>query len=229
MFRVTLSLGGNVVRKYPFEKGSISIGRDTDCDISIDNVAVSRTHATISNVGDRWVLEDQQSGNGTFVNGAKVATHDLQPGESFVIGKYNLLFELVSDAEGAVREASRKAGGEDATFRLDRKELEKLIGKAGRPGDVRGSLIPEGGGNPVPLNKPFHFAGTASDCTIPAAGFMVAPRVAVFLKDEGGYRLVKVGGKFGSVTVNGQVADSRLLRPGEVIEICGKRYQYAAE
>jgi hypothetical protein len=229
MFRITLSLGGNVVRKYPFEKDSISIGRDADCDISIDNVAVSRTHATVTASPEGWILADQQSGNGTFVNNEKVATHVLQSGESFVIGKYNLLFEEVSDVDGVVKEASRKAGGEDATFRLDRKELEKLIGKAGRPGEVRGSLIPEGGGNPVPLNKAFLFAGSASDCAIPASGFMVAPRVAVFLRDEGGYRLVKVGGKFGSVTVNGQVVDSRILRAGEVVEICGKKYQYAAD
>ena len=229
MFRITLSLGGNVVRKYPFEKDSISIGRDADCDISIDNVAVSRTHATVTASPDGWILADMQSGNGTFVNNAKVSTHTLQSGDSFVIGKYNLLFEEVSDVDGVVKEATRKAGGEDATFRLDRKELEKLIGKAGRPGEVRGSLIPEGGGNPVPLNKAFHFAGSASDCAIPASGFMVAPRVAVFLRDEGGYRLVKVGGKFGTVTVNGQVVDSRVLRAGEVVEICGKKYQYAGE
>jgi len=229
MFRITLSLGGNVVRKYPFEKDSITIGRDPDCDISIDNVAVSRTHASVTVTADGFALEDLQSGNGTFVGGAKITTHPLQSGESFVIGKYNLLFEEVSDLDGTVKEAARKAGGEDATFRLDRKELEKLIGKAGRPGETRGSLIPEGGGNPVPLNKAFLFAGSASDCAIPASGFMVAPRVAVFLRDEGGFRLVKVGGKFGSVTVNGQAADSRLLRAGEVVEICGKRYQYAAE
>jgi hypothetical protein len=229
MFRVTLSLGGNVVRKYPFEKNEVSIGRDAECDISIDNVAVSRTHAAISNVDGEWVLKDLQSGNGTFVNGEKISSRTLQSGESFVIGKYNLLFEAVGEVEGLVRDVARKAGGEDATFRLDRKELDRLIGKAGKAADVRGSLLPEGGGNPVPLNKPFHFAGSASDCTIPAAGFMVAPRVAVFLKDEGGYRLVKVGGKFGSVTVNGQNVDSRVLRPGEVVEICGKRYQYAAD
>lgn len=229
MFRITLSLGGNVVRKYPFEKEAISIGRDQDCDISIDNVAVSRTHATVTRAGDGWVLEDQQSGNGTFVNNEKVANHSLLSGDTFVIGKYSLLFEEVSDADGVVKEAARKAGGEDATFRLDRKELEKLIGKAGRPVEVKGSLIPEGGGNKVPLNKAYHFAGSASDCSIPAGGFMVAPRVAVFLRDEGGYRLVKVGGKFGSVTVNGQVSDSRVLRPGEIVEICGRKYQYAAE
>lgn len=226
MFRVTLSLGGTVVRKYPFEKDQITIGRDPDCDISIDNVAVSRNHATVSLADGEYVLEDLQSGNGTFVNGEKVVTHVLHSGDAFIIGKYTLLFEVVSDVEGLVKDAARKAGGEDATFRLDRKELDKLIGKAGRTGETRGSLMPEGGGNPVPLNRAFLFAGSASDCTIPAAGFMVAPRVAVFLKDEGGYRIVRVGGKFGSVTVNSQAVDSRVLRAGDVVEICGKRWQY---
>ena len=123
----------------------------------------------------------------------------------------------------------RSAGGEDATFRLDRKDVEKLLGKAARGGEVRGSLVPEGGGNPIPLNKPFHFAGTASDCAIPASGFMVAPRVAAFLRDADGYRIVKVGGRFGKVTVNGQEADSRVLRAGDVVDLCGRLWKYAAD
>jgi pSer/pThr/pTyr-binding forkhead associated (FHA) protein len=229
MFRVTLSLGGNVLRKYPFEKERVVIGRDPDSDISIDNVAVSRHHAAIGWSGSEWVLEDLQSGNGTWVGGVKITSRPLLSGDAFVIGKYSLLFEAVSDAEAAVAEASRKAGGEDHTFRLDRKELEKLIGKAGRAGEIRASLVPAGGGNPVPLNKAFHFAGSASDCAIPAAGFLVSPRVAVFLKDEGGYRIVKVGGRFGKVTVNGQDADSRVLRTGDVVDLCGTKYQYASE
>jgi hypothetical protein len=229
MIRVTLSLGGTVVRKYPFEKDRVVIGRDPECDISIDNVAVSRNHASIGQNGGSWTLEDLQSGNGTWVDGQRVTTRELRSGETFVIGKYALLFETVSDVEAAVQNAARKAGGEDATFRLDRREVEKLIGKAARGGEVRGSLIPEGGGNPVPLNKAYLFAGSASDCAITASGFLVAPRVAIFLRDEGGYRLVKVGGRFGRVTVNGQEADSRVLRPGDVVDLCGRRWQYASE
>ncbi|MCK6480245.1 MAG: FHA domain-containing protein [Planctomycetaceae bacterium] len=228
MFRITLSLGGTVVRKYPFEKDSVTIGRDADCDISIDNVAVSRNHASITFTEGEYVLEDLQSGNGTFVNGEKVVTHVLQPGDAFVIGKYSLLFETVSDVESVVRESARKAGGDDATFRLDRKELEKLIGKAAK-GEAKSSLIPEGGGNPVPLNRPWHFAGSSSDATIPASGPLVMPRIALFLKEEASYRLVRVGGKFGKVTVNQQDVDSRVLRVGDVIDICGKRYQFAQE
>jgi pSer/pThr/pTyr-binding forkhead associated (FHA) protein len=229
MFRITLSLAGNVVRKYPFEKDKVTVGRDAECDISIDNVAVSRTHATITLAEGEWVLEDLQSGNGTFVNGEKIVTHVLQSGEAFIIGKYSLLFEVVSDAGAIVQEARQKAGGEDATFRLDRKELEKLIGKAGKGGDQKAALLPDGGGAPVPLLKPYHFVGSTPDATIPASGAFVSPRVAIFLKDEGGMRLVRVGGKFGKVLVNGQEVDTRVLRSGDVLDFCGKKYKYILE
>ena len=228
MIRVTLSLGGNVVRKYPFEKEKVIVGRDPDCEISIDNVAVSRQHASITETDGEWILEDLHSGNGTFYEGEKITSQALASGDVFVIGKYSLLFESVSDAERIVKEAAVKAGGEDATFRLDRSELQKLIGKAAKPGELKATLTPEGGGSPIPLEKGFHFAGSSSDSTIPAAGFMVAPRIAAFLKDEGGFRLVRVGGKFGSVSVNNQAVDTRVLRQGDVVEICGKRYQYSS-
>jgi len=233
MFRITLSLGGSVVRKYPFDKDTVTIGRDADCDISIDNVAVSRKHATIERSEGDYVLADLQSGNGTFVNGEKIMTHALLDGDSFLIGKYALTFENLDAVKGGLEASVGAAGGstEDKTFRLDRKELEKLMGKAGvKPGEAgKGSLVPDGGGTPVPLTRPVHFAGSASDCTLPAAGFMVAPRLAAFLREEGGVRLVRVGGKFGSVTVNGSPVDSRVLREGEVVEICGKRYTFTAK
>ena len=229
MFRITLSLAGNVVRKYPFEKDKITVGRDAECDISIDNVAVSRTHATVTAAEGQFILEDLQSGNGTFVNGEKISTQALQSGDAFVIGKYSLLFEAVTDAGAIMQEATRKAGGEDATFRLDRKELEKLIGKAGKAAAGKSSLVPEGGGSPIPLAKPFLFAGSTPDCAISASGAFVAPRIAIFLQEEGAIRLVKVGGRFGKVSVNGQDVDTRVLRTGDVIDICGKRYQFAVE
>ena len=191
--------------------------------------ARSRIHATITAAEGEFVLEDLQSGNGTFVNGEKVVTHVLQTGDAFVIGKYTLLFETVTDAGAVVQEAARKAGGEDATFRLDRKELEKLIGKAGKAGGDKASLLPDGGGAPIPLAKPYHFAGSSSDAPIPASGTFVAPRVAIFLKEEGLFRLVRVGGKFGKVAVNGQDVDSRVLRAGDVLDLCGRKYKFSVE
>jgi pSer/pThr/pTyr-binding forkhead associated (FHA) protein len=228
MFRVTLMLGGNVVRKYPFDKEKVVVGRDADCEISINNVAVSRRHASIEKRGDQYILEDMHSGNGTFFNEEKIVSHPLANGDTFVIGKYSLTFELIGDVEEQVRDTIRKAGGEDATFRLDRKELDKLISKAGKPGEGgKGTLTPAAGGAPIPLNRAFHFAGSASDCTIPASGFMVAPRIAIFVRDEGGMRLIRVGGKMGKLLVNGQAVDTRILREGDTIEVCGAKFSYS--
>jgi len=226
MLRVTLSLGGNVVRKYPFDRDRVVIGRDPECDIAIDNVAVSRNHASLRRDGASWLLEDLQSGNGTYVGGERISKRPMASGESFVIGKYTLLFETLSDAEAAVDAASRKAGGEDRTFRMESGDIERVVGKAGRGGDLRASLVPQGGGSAIPLIKPFYFAGSAPDCAIPASGFLVSPRVALLVRDEGGYRLVKVGGRFGKVTVNGQASDSRVLKSGDVVDLCGRTFKY---
>ena len=108
-------------------------------------------------------------------------------------------------------------------------ELDKLIGKAAGGGPPKGSLLPEGGGAPIPLSRPYLFAGSTSDCAIPAAGAFVAPRLVLFVREETGVRAVRIGGKFGKVTVNNQDLDNRVLREGDVVSICGKRFQYTEQ
>jgi ABC transport system ATP-binding/permease protein len=53
----------------------ISIGRDPECDISFDRSAimVSRRHASLRLEGANFVLEDQGSFNGTYVNDQRIA------------------------------------------------------------------------------------------------------------------------------------------------------------
>jgi FHA domain/DUF1707 SHOCT-like domain len=48
------------------------IGRRSDCDLVIDDVAVSRVHAVLLRFEDTWVLADHGSKNGTSVNGQRL-------------------------------------------------------------------------------------------------------------------------------------------------------------
>src|SRR5262245_26118537 len=48
------------------------IGRETDCDVRIDDGRVSRKHAAVSFEDGHWVVRDRQSGNGVFVGGRRV-------------------------------------------------------------------------------------------------------------------------------------------------------------
>jgi hypothetical protein len=49
-----------------------TIGRDPDCDVTVENTSVSRTHVKVSPVGGQWHVEDLDSGNGTFLDTLRV-------------------------------------------------------------------------------------------------------------------------------------------------------------
>ena len=57
---------------FPLNKSVLSIGRLADNDIVIDDPGVSRHHARLTWRENRWVLEDLNSSNGTFVNGQRI-------------------------------------------------------------------------------------------------------------------------------------------------------------
>ena len=71
----------------------ISIGRLPENDIVLEEMDVSRKHATISKLNDRYVLKDQGSRNGTFVNGQLVNAVGLNEGDVISIGNYLLTFQ----------------------------------------------------------------------------------------------------------------------------------------
>jgi len=52
--------------------GTITLGRNTDCDISIGSDEISRQHAKLQVVPDGVMVEDMGSANGTFVNNQRV-------------------------------------------------------------------------------------------------------------------------------------------------------------
>jgi sigma-B regulation protein RsbU (phosphoserine phosphatase) len=65
----------------------ITMGRARDCTIPMDDPFLSRRHAEIANQSDGWVLKDNGSVNGTYLNGARVsAAMPLKPGDRIEFG-----------------------------------------------------------------------------------------------------------------------------------------------
>ncbi len=74
------------------EKSTISIGRDAENDIVLDMPQVSRNHAEIERVGQRFRLIDLNSSNGTFVNDQQVLAEQwLKPKDTIRIGSYRFI------------------------------------------------------------------------------------------------------------------------------------------
>ncbi|MEN0112012.1 MAG: sigma 54-interacting transcriptional regulator, partial [Planctomycetota bacterium] len=112
-------------------RGETLLGRGGVCQIALADPICSRVHARIAAEDDRWVVADQESRNGTFVNGQKVEEATLGEGHVLRIGDTELEFhESVEPptAEGQtsdglspqvtqtiVHEASVSDGGVDET------------------------------------------------------------------------------------------------------------------
>ena len=90
---LTLKFNNQILKDYPLQKGvSLTIGRRNKNNLIIQDLAVSGHHAKIDSVGDRFVLIDLQSKNGSFVNEQLISSHWLNHGDIINIGKHSLIF-----------------------------------------------------------------------------------------------------------------------------------------
>lgn len=91
--RLTALAGPYSGKTFPLG-GIVQIGREATRDIGLpmDNT-VSRSHARIAQEVTGYVLYDEGSTNGTYVNGAKVQRHNLVTGDLVQIGSTKFRFE----------------------------------------------------------------------------------------------------------------------------------------
>jgi hypothetical protein len=82
----------NGEQRFPLVDGA-TIGRGLDNAIVLDDARVSRRHAQLRTLNGRWVIADQQSTNGTFVNGMRVGEHPLHPGDVVSLGGLEVRFQ----------------------------------------------------------------------------------------------------------------------------------------
>jgi hypothetical protein len=73
-------------------EGEVVIGRSRDADLRVIDPDTSRRHARIVCDGKSCVVHDLESTNGTWVNGKRVSTHTLRPGDRIQIGSQEIAF-----------------------------------------------------------------------------------------------------------------------------------------
>lgn len=88
-------------REIPVAEGKISFGRGSDADFRFEDGGLSRLNSTVYREGDRVWVVDENSTNGTFVNGARVSGSGtpLRHGDTIKLGNStNLKVKIIERA-----------------------------------------------------------------------------------------------------------------------------------
>ena len=78
--------------RYGLEAPVTTIGRHGGADILLDDVTGSRRHVEVERIGDRYVVRDVGSLNGTYLNRRRIETCELGDGDELQIGRFKLVF-----------------------------------------------------------------------------------------------------------------------------------------
>ena len=229
MARLILMFNKQVIKEYPLLKDSITIGRDEDNTITIDNLAVSGYHARIDIAGPDFLVTDLQSTNGTFVNDKKIVSHKLSHGDNVMVGKHVILF--IGVEKGKAEEEDQKMDM-DKTMMLDTAKQKELLAKqqaapkAAKAAEkigvieaIDGSEIGE-----IELTKKLIKIGKADTSEIKLSGLFMPATVATISRRPSGYIIAPTAGK---LKVNGEVVkESVQLKDFDTIEVGSYKLQF---
>lgn len=85
--------GPDTGARYLLNSDTVAAGRHPDSDIFLDDITVSRHHATFARDRTGYILSDGGSLNGTYVNRVLIeGSVTLRTGDEVQIGKYRLVY-----------------------------------------------------------------------------------------------------------------------------------------
>ena len=122
--------GADQGARFDLDAGEVTLGRGARNPIRLMDDEVSRTHAKIAfdAISGGFVLTDQHSSNGTFVNGESVLTRKLIHGDQIAIGRSALLYQ----DESLVAPTKSIADNLDLFVLDDARDRYNIVGEVSR-------------------------------------------------------------------------------------------------
>lgn len=255
MAKLFLKFDAAVLKEVSLTQGVVTIGRLPDNVVHIDNLAVSGHHAKIYWDQDHYVIEDNNSLNGTYLNNRRVSKAALKDQDVVLIGKHTLSFKDEWH-EGAPPPAAERTGPSlpkmEATMVLDTKKAKEMLAAAsaapgmGRTG-TQASAEPEHLEPPKPpkdrvgtlqvidgktdqksysLASKMTVIGKSEMASIRLKGFFAPNMAALINKKDNKYFIAASEAKI-KVKINGQeIAGQKELNEGDIVEVSGVKMTF---
>ena len=226
--RLTVILSGQAFQEIELERFTrVLVGRADDCQVQLDNAAVSRHHFEILREGDLLRINDMGGQNGTVLNGVKIERHGLKHGDVITIGKLTIDVEVVGQrtqsrrSDRAVSGKMTLAGDPEALAQAQRQGEARVRGYLSFPG-----AKPTDPDRHVPLEQPRYVFGKTEGADVALRGWFAPRLAAVILREDFGFRIIDLSPRGGSLRVNGAPAMDVRLAHDDQLEVRRIRFRF---
>ncbi len=141
MPKLVLRKKAEIVLEYLLNKDFLIIGSMEDCDIYIPDKTVSLNHCQIKKEGDKYILYDLKGAYGTFVNGEKILSKELNFEDKIELGNHTLVFRS-SDSKIEEKEQRYYLLGISGPFEGKKFELNNGETRIGRGEEYNDIVLP---------------------------------------------------------------------------------------
>lgn len=98
MAKLTLTFKHRILKVFALQSGDYMIGRESDCAIPIDSLAIQPRHALVRRVGEQFVVEPMGENAHVRINEQPISEAQLlEEGDQIQVGKHTLRFSQESD------------------------------------------------------------------------------------------------------------------------------------
>jgi predicted component of type VI protein secretion system len=251
MAKLYLKFEQAVLKEFNLSQGVVTIGRLPDNLVQVDNLAVSGHHAKIYWDADHYVVEDNNSLNGTYVNNHRVSKAVLKNDDQILIGKHVVVFkdewheDQSAEKTQQVDKTMPMVPTLDSTVVLDTKKAKEMMARApdaehtaaaaaaaaAAPAKERIAMLTVMDGKTdqaqYVLSGKLTVVGKSDMASIKLRGWF-APKVAAVINRRDRKYFIAASEKDVKVKVNeAPIAGQYELQEGDLVEVAGVKMAFA--
>jgi pSer/pThr/pTyr-binding forkhead associated (FHA) protein len=193
MSYMRIYLNDVLMDQVELNKDRMTIGRSADSDVVLDNAGVSSHHALIQKEAGGYVIADNESSNGVFVNGSKIDRHRLRYRDEIQIYNYVLKYMASRGLHGIADPDIAQDGdlSQTGTMEVNISDVKELLKLREKKKTAYVELTDARGNQSRFLLKEQNFRiGRPKDCDIRTSGWLSFGLAAEIQRNTDGYHLL---------------------------------------
>ncbi len=222
---LVVKLKNRPLKTYPFNGKQMTIGRNSQNDIVIDNLSVSRQHAVIRSSKEGFFINDLGSKNGTLVNGQTVKEAKLNSGDNILLGKYIIVFEIAQGESFTIDDLDQTVIIPNFHAKTKKEKKEKFHIDYPVTNESSPKLLRKETDEVYPIEDDCLIIGKEDSCDVRVGGLFSPKRIAE-IKRDGTECVIQRVGKTGKIRINGEKVDEKLLEENDLIEIGSEEFVF---